>query len=145
MRLFTDLPESEIAEHEKAEGANINAAKKRLADVATAMLHGEEEAAKAAAAAEAVFRGGGTGEGMPTIEVERAKLAAGWPIADALVAAGLAESKAEARRSIQQNAVKLNGEAVSDEKLLVMEAVLDADGVARLSVGKKRHARLQAI
>jgi tyrosyl-tRNA synthetase len=145
MRLFTDLPESEIAEHEKAQGAQINEAKKRLADVATAMLHGEEESKKAAAAAEAVFKGGGSAEGMPTVEIERSKLAAGYPLADALVAAKLAESKSEARRSIQQNAVRLNGDAVTDEKLVLTEAVLDADGVARLSIGKKRHARLKAV
>jgi tyrosyl-tRNA synthetase len=144
MRLFTDLPESEIAEYEKAEGAKINDAKTRLADVATAMLHGEEEAKKSAAAAVAVFKGGGTGEGMPTVEVERAKLAAGWPIVDALVAAGLADSKSEARRAIAANSVKLNQAAVSDEKLVLGEDVLDSEGSARLSVGKKRHARLKA-
>jgi len=144
MRLFTDLPESEISEHAKAEGAAINDAKKRLADVATAMLHGEEEAKKAAAAAEAVFKGG-SAEGMPTFEVERAKLVAGYPIADALLAAGLVDSKSDARRQITGNAVKLNGEAVKDEKLVLTEATLDEDGTARLSVGKKRHARLKAV
>ncbi len=144
LRLFTDVPLEEIADLEKAEGAAINEAKKRLADEATAMLHGEAEAKKARAAAEAVFQGGRTGEGMPTIEVERAKLAAGYPITDALVAAGFAESKSEARRSIQQKAVKLNGETVFDERFSVGEDALDAEGVARLSVGKKRHARLKA-
>ena len=144
MRLFTDLPESEISEHAKAEGAAINDAKKRLADVATAMLHGEEEAKKAAAAAEAVFKGG-SAEGMPTFEVERAKLVAGYPIADALLAAGLVDSKSDARRQITGNAVKLNGEVVKDEKLVLTEATLDEDGTARLSVGKKRHARLKAV
>ena len=88
---------------------------------------------------------GGTGEGMPTCEVARAKIDAGYPIADALVAAKLAESKSEARRAIQQKAVKLNGDAVTDEKLAVTEAALDPEGVARLSVGKKRHARLKAV
>ena len=145
MRLFTDLPESEIAEHEKAQGAQINEAKKRLADVATSMLHGEEESKKASAAAEAVFKGGGAAEGMPTVEIERARLAAGYPLADALVAARLAESKSEARRSIQQNAVKLNGEAITDEKFTIGESALDSEGAARLSVGKKRHARLKAV
>ena len=144
MRLFTDLPESEISEHAKAQGAAINDAKKRLADVATAMLHGEEESKKAAAAAEAVFKGG-SAEGMPTFEVERAKLAAGYAITDALVAAGLVDSKGDARRQIAGNAVKLNGDAVTDDKLVVTEAALDGEGAARLSVGKKRHARLKAV
>jgi tyrosyl-tRNA synthetase len=145
MRLFTDLPEGEIAEHAKAEGAEINAAKKRLADVATAMLHGEEEARKAAAAAEAVFKGGGSVEGMPTFEVARSQLAAGYPVVDALVAGKLAASKGEARRAIGENSVKLNGEAVTDATAAITEAALDGDGAARLSVGKKRHARLKAV
>jgi tyrosyl-tRNA synthetase len=145
MRLFTDLPESEISEHAKAQGSAINDAKKRLADVATAMLHGEEEAKKAASAAEAVFKGGGTGEGMPTIEIARGNLAAGYPVVDALIAAGLVDSKGDARRQIAGNAVKLNGETVTDPQLAITEAALDAEGAARLSVGKKRHARLKAV
>ncbi len=145
LRLFTDVPLDEIAELEKAEGAAINDVKKRLADEATAMLHGEEEAKKARAAAEAVFSGGGVSADMPTVEIGRAKFVAGLPIADTLLAAGLSESKSEARRSIQQNAVKLNGETVTDEKLVLTEAALDGEGSARLSVGKKRHARLKAV
>jgi tyrosyl-tRNA synthetase len=145
LRLFTDVPETEIAQLEKSEGAAINEAKKRLADEATTMLHGPEEAKKARNAAEAVFKGGGTGEGMPTFEVERAQLAAGYPVVDALVAAKLVESRGEARRAIGEKSVKLNGETVSDPVLLIGEAALDGDGVARLSVGKKRHARLKAV
>ena len=82
---------------------------------------------------------------MPTFEVERARLAAGYAITDALVAAGLVDSKGDARRQIAGNAVKLNGEAVADDKLVVTEAALDHEGTARLSVGKKRHARLKAV
>jgi tyrosyl-tRNA synthetase len=144
LRLFTDVPETEIKALESAQGADINESKKQLADEATSMLHGPGEAKKARAAAEAVFSGASS-EGMPTIEVERAKFDAGYPIADALVAAKLADSKSDARRSIQQNAVKLNGEAVTDEKLMLTAASLEADGAARLSVGKKRHARLKAV
>jgi len=144
MRLFTDLPESEIAEHAKAQGAAINDAKKRLADVATALLHGEDESRKAASAAEAVFAGGVSND-MPTFEVERGKIAAGYSVLDALVAAGLVESKSEGKRAIKANSVKLNGEAVSDEAASISEATLDEEGSARLSVGRKRHARLKAV
>jgi tyrosyl-tRNA synthetase len=144
MRLFTDLPESEISGWEKVEGAKINDAKKRLADVATAMLHGEEESQKAASAAEAVFKGGSS-EHMPTFEVPRAQLAAGLPIADALVLTKLADSKGDARRQIRAGAVKLNGEPANNEQLvLVEESLEDADSL-RLSMGKKRHARLKAV
>ncbi len=145
MKLFTDLSDDEIEQHAKAEGAAINDAKKRLADVATTMLHGEEEAKKAAAAAEAVFKGGGSAEGMPTFEVPRAQIAAGYGLLDALVAGKLAASKGEAKRAVGENSVKLNGEAVTDIAAVIGEAALDADGTARLSVGKKRHARLKAV
>jgi tyrosyl-tRNA synthetase len=145
MKLFTDLPASEIEEHAKAEGAAINDAKKRLADVATTMLHGEEEAKKAAAAAEAVFTGGGTSEGMPTFEVPRSEIVAGYALLDALVTAKLAASKGEAKRAVGEKSVKLNGETVSDVAAVIGEAALDAEGSARLSVGKKRHARLKAV
>jgi tyrosyl-tRNA synthetase len=82
---------------------------------------------------------------MPTIEVKRSMFVPGYLIVDALVAAKLAESKSEARRSVQQNAVKLNGEAVTDEKLAIGVSALDSEGAARLSVGKKRHVRLKAV
>ena len=146
MRIFTDLPESDIAAYEKAEGAAINEAKKRLADEATALLHGPEEAKKARSAAEAVFDGGGVGEGMPTFEVARSKLLAGYSLIDALVEAGLCESRSEAKRAITKDkSVKLNGEPVSDDALVIRENALDGEGAARLSVGRKRHARLRAV
>lgn len=145
MRLFTDLPESEISDYAQAQGAAINDAKKRLADVATTMLHGEEEARRAAAAAEAVFRGGGMGEGMPTISLSRAELSGGFSIVDGLLAAGLVDSKSDARRQIAAHAVRLNGAVVSDVQHLITDESLDDEGAARLSVGKKRHARLRVI
>jgi len=144
LRLFTDLPLEEIEELEKAGGAEINDSKKRLADVATAMLHGEEASRRARGAAEAVFSGA-TDAGMPTFEVTRLKLAAGYLMVEALVDAALAESRSEAKRAIKANSVKLNGEAVSDEAATIREEALDGEGSARLSVGKKRHARLKAV
>jgi tyrosyl-tRNA synthetase len=82
---------------------------------------------------------------MPTFEVPRAQLAAGLPIADALVLTKLADSKGDARRQIRAGAVKLNGEPAHNEQLvLVEESLEDADSL-RLSMGKKRHARLKAV
>jgi tyrosyl-tRNA synthetase len=144
MKLFTDVPLEEIAELEKADGAAINEVKKRLADEATAMLHGVDEAKKARAAADAVFAGG-VSDNMPTFEVDNALIAAGYPVVDALLAAGLVESKGDARRQIAGNAVKLNGESVTDAGATIGAAALDSESSARLSVGKKRHARLKAI
>lgn len=145
MRLFTDLPLSDIALVETAQGAAINEAKKLLADVATAMLHGEEEARRAAAAAEAVFSGAGSAEGMPTFEVPLQALVSGYSILEALLASKLVESKSEARRAIAEKSVRLNGVLVADQTMQIDEASLDKEGTARVSVGKKRHARLQAV
>ena len=145
LRLFTDVPVEEIARLEAATGSEINAVKVRLADEATTLLHGAAAAAEARAAAEAVFAGGSTGEGMPTFEVSRDKLKDGLLISEALVNAGLCTSKSEARRAIKAASVRLNAETVTDEGALVRESDLDADGLARLSMGRKRHARLKAV
>jgi tyrosyl-tRNA synthetase len=145
LRLFTDVPVEEIARLEAATGSEINAVKARLADEATTLLHGAAAAAEARAAAEAVFSGGSTGEGMPTFEVSRDKLKDGLLISEALVSAGLCTSKSEARRAIKAASVRLNAETVTDEGALVRESDLDADGLARLSMGRKRHARLKAV
>jgi tyrosyl-tRNA synthetase len=82
---------------------------------------------------------------MPTFEVSRDKLKDGLLISEALVNAGLCTSKSEARRAIKAASVRLNAETVTDEGALVRESDLDADGLARLSMGRKRHARLKAV
>ena len=79
---------------------------------------------------------------MPTIAVARSDIEAGYGVQDAFVAAGLAASKSEVRRHIKAGAAKLNGETVTDENATVGTSDLDSEGSARLSVGKKRHARL---
>jgi len=110
LRLFTDVPEAEIAELEKAQGAANNDVKKRLADETTTMLHGAEEAKKARVAAEKAFETGSVSSDMPTVEFDWAT-EKGWTkrTAEALVhGAGLAKSVSEARRLIEQNGVLIN-------------------------------------
>jgi tyrosyl-tRNA synthetase len=141
LRLFTDVPLSEIEALETLEGAAINEAKKRLADEATTLLHGAEEAARARAAAEAVFGAGRSDEGMPTITLEPARLAAGYSISDALTDSGLTPSRSEARRAVRASSVRLNGEVVVEENRTLAAADFSA-GAVRLSHGKKRHVRI---
>jgi tyrosyl-tRNA synthetase len=110
LRLFTDVPEAEVAELEKAQGAAINDVKKRLADEATAMLHGPEEARRARSMAEKAFETGAVSSDMPTVEFDWAT-EKGWTkrTAEALVhGVGLAKSVSEARRLIEQNGVLIN-------------------------------------
>jgi tyrosyl-tRNA synthetase len=134
LRLFTDLPLDEIARLEKLEGGELNDAKKILATEATAILHGRKAADDAANTARETFEGGGLAEGLPTIT---AKLPEG--ILTLAVAAGLASSNSEARKLIANNGLKLNDQPVSDPKLSVDSSALTADGVLKLSLGKKKH------
>ncbi len=137
LKLFTDLPLDEIARLEALEGAEINDAKKALADAATTMLHGEEEAQKARAAAEAAFEQGRLSADLPTVELPRDEVL-GQMIAAAATRAGLTASNGEARRLAQGGGLRLNDAAVSDGAQLIGEADLNADGVLKLAAGKKK-------
>jgi len=137
LRLFTDLPLDEIALLEALPGAQINDAKKVLANAATALLHGEEEAAKAAAAAEAAFEQGRLSDDLPTYEVPAAELTAGMALAALAADAGLAGSRGEARRLAQGGGLRLNDKAEPDANRTVSDADL-IDGVLKLAAGKKK-------
>ena len=134
LRLFTELPEAEVARLEKLQGAELNEAKKILATEATALAHGREMADKSADTSRRAFEDGASAEGLPTIT---ARLPDG--ILNLAVLAGLAASNSEARKLIANNGLKLNDAPVSDPKLTVDSAALNGDGVLKLSSGKKKH------
>lgn len=142
MRLFTDMPLSEIATFEAMEGADINTAKVKLADEATALLHGRDAAKKANQTAQETFAGGAA-DGLPTRDVTLDVLI-GMGILNAAVTAGLAGSNGEARRHIKAGALKLNDAAVSSHDYAITADDID-DGIVKLSVGKKRHALLRSV
>ena len=144
LRLFTELPLDEIARLEKLEGAELNDAKKVLADNATTLCHGVEAAKEARAAAEAAFEQGTAAAGLPTIEVPASELAAGIAIIDLFCRAGFAGSNGEARRLIRGGGGRLNDAVISDETMSVSGADADAGGVIKLSAGKKRHVLVRA-
>src|SRR4051812_9602119 len=121
LRLFTDLPEGEIARLENLQGAELNEAKKVLATEATAILHGRAAAEKASDTARQTFEQGASAEGLPTIS---AKLPDG--ILNLAVAAGLATSNSEARKLIANNGLRLNDTVVSDPRLTVDATSLDS-------------------
>ena len=128
LRLFTDLPLDEIARLESLAGAEINDAKVVLATEASAMLHGRDEAEKAAQTAADTFAGGSS-EGLPTVA-----LGEGMTIVQALTALGFAASNGEAKRKVAEGAVRLDDVAVSDPAMLAREG--------KLSLGKKKHGLL---
>ena len=144
LRLFTDLPLDEIARLETLEGAGINDAKKALADAATTMLHGAEEAAKARAAAEAAFEQGRLSADLPTVELPRDEVV-GAMIAAVTTKAGLTASNGEARRLAQGGGLRLNDAPVTDGAQLLSDGDLNADGVLKLAAGKKRIVLVRPI
>jgi tyrosyl-tRNA synthetase len=142
LKIFTDLPLDEIARLEALQGAEINDAKKVLATEATALLHGRDEANKAAAAAQATFEQGARSDDLPSFPVATEELAAGFRVAAAFVRAGLVASNGEAKRNIAAGALRVNDEAVSDENATLTNAHV-IDGAIKLSFGKKKHALLK--
>jgi tyrosyl-tRNA synthetase len=138
LKIFTRLPLDEIARLEALGGSEINDAKKVLATEATAIVHGREAAEQAAETARKTFEEGALADTLPTVEVSSSELDAGIGLLSLLVTAGLAASNGEARRHVQGGAVRLNDQPVSDDRLVVTSAAL-ANGVLKLSVGKKKH------
>ena len=117
MRMLTFLPLEQIDEMDSWEGSQLNEAKEILAYELTNLVHGEEEAQKAKEASRALFAGGGSLENMPTATLSEEDFRDGSiDILGVLVAAGLAASRSEARRAVEQGGVSVKGEKVSDVK-----------------------------
>ena len=143
LKLFTTLPMAEIAKLAALKGAEINEAKKALADAATTLLHGEEAAKQAAETARRTFEEGAIAENLPTVEIPRGEFEGGVGVLTAFVKAGLVASNGEARRQIKGGGLRVNDNAVNDEKMMLSGANLTPEGVVKLSLGKKRHVLLR--
>ncbi|MEY4255383.1 MAG: hypothetical protein RLZZ141_610 [Pseudomonadota bacterium] len=145
LKLFTELPLEECERLAALPGAQINEAKKVLADEATTLLHGREAAEAARAAADKAFEQGVLSEDLPTLEVDRATLEAGIPVANLVVDAGLAASRSDARRLAQGGGLRVNNEPVTDGARALTLADLTADGVIKLAAGKKKIVLIKPI
>ncbi|AYG66376.1 MULTISPECIES: tyrosine--tRNA ligase [unclassified Rhizobium] len=139
LKLYTTLPMDEIARLSALAGSEINEVKKILATEVTAILHGRAAAEQAAETARKTFEEGGLSENLPTIDVPTSELEAGIGLLSLIVRAGLAASNGEARRHVQGGAVRINDEAVSDERKIIGGGEVTADGIIKLSLGKKKH------
>jgi tyrosyl-tRNA synthetase len=145
LKLFTDLPMDEIARLERLQGAEINEAKKLLANAATTLLHGAQAAQTAAAASKAAFEDGGLSDDLPTFEVPRAELEAGVSLAAIVADAGLATSRGEARRLAQGGGLRVNDKVETDGQRTLTLADVGADGVIKLAAGKKKIVLIKPI
>jgi tyrosyl-tRNA synthetase len=143
LKLFTTLPMEEINRLARLQGAEINEAKKALADAATTLLHGKDAARQAAETARQTFEEGTIAENLPTVEIPQGELAAGIGVLAAFVKAGLVASNGEARRQIKGGGLRVNDTPVTDERMALTDANLTPEGVVKLSLGKKRHVLLK--
>ena len=145
LRLFTELPADEIERLEKLKDAEINEAKKVLANEATMLAHDEAAAAQAADTARKTFEEGRTGEALPVVDVPRAEIEAGIPVFDIFRRVGLCNSGGEARRLIKGGGARVNDKPAASEDQKISADDLNEDGVIKLSAGKKRHALVRAV
>ena len=145
LKLYTTLPMDEIARLETLAGSEINEVKKLLATEITAILHGREAADQAAETARKVFEEGAIDANLPTVEIASADIETGVGVLALFVRAGLAASNGEARRHVQGGAVRVNDSGVSDDKRLIGSGDVNADGVIKLSLGKKKHVLVKPV
>ena len=136
IRMLTFLPLEEIDKMDEWEGSRLNTAKEILAYELTKLVHGEEEAEKAQAAARAIFAGGGSHADMPSTELSANDFTDGEiGILAMMVKGGLAASNGEARRLVQQGGVSVNDEKVTDPKFALKKSAFESEVI--LKKGKK--------
>lgn len=143
LSLLTFLPMDEVKRLSSLEGAEINRAKEILAFEVTKLVHGEEEAIKAQEAAKALFKTGGLAGSIPTTQLNRADVI-GIDVLDLLIKTGLAPSRGEGRRLVQQGGVVINEEKVTDISLIMSEDNF-VNGGLMIKKGKKTYHRVELV
>jgi tyrosyl-tRNA synthetase len=144
LKLFTVMPLDEIERLAQLRGADINEAKKVLATEATALVHGRAAAQAAESTARQTFEEGTLAASLPTVEVPRAELEKGLGVLTAFAEkTKLVASNGEARRQVKAGGLRVNDQAVTDEKMTLTLRDLTPEGVIKLSLGRKRHILLK--
>jgi len=144
LKLFTVMPLDEIERLAQLRGADINEAKKVLATEATALVHGRAAAQAAEGTARQTFEEGTLAASLPTVDIARGDLEAGLGVLTAFAdKARLVASNGEARRQIKAGGLKVNDTTVTDETAKLTPRDVTAEGVIKLSLGKKRHVLLR--
>ena len=139
LKMFTDLDVEQI---NKIMNEDINQLKIKLANETTSMLHGEKASRNAEQAAKEVFSGKSLGSNLPSIKISKQSLDKDIDIIELVILSKLEKSKSEVRRLIKGNAVKLNDEIISDEKLIISDEFFQKNYL-KLSIGKKRHIKIE--
>ena len=139
LKMFTDIDISEINASEKK---NINELKILLANKATAMLHGEDAAKNSEQAAKEAFSGNSLGSNLPSVKIETKQLENNVNIIDLIILSKAENSKSEIRRLIKGKAIKINDAVVPDEKFIINQELF-TENYLKLSIGKKRHIKIE--
>ena len=139
LKMFTDIDISEI---NALEEKNINELKILLANKATAMLHGEDAAQNSEQAAKEAFSGNSLGSNLPSVKIETKQLENNINIIDLIILSKAENSKSEIRRLIKGKAIKINDAVVSDEKFIINQELF-SENYLKLSIGKKRHIKIE--
>jgi len=140
LKMFTDLNVEEI---KQIKDENINQLKIKLANETTAMLHGKDEATKAEITAKKTFEQNLSGDGLPTYNITKKKINDNISILDLISLTEIKISKSEIRRLISGNGIKINNETISDEKKIINIKFFNEEGFLKLSIGKKKHIKIQ--
>ena len=140
LKIFTDI---ELQEIEKIKNKNINELKILLANLCTKMLHGDKEAKLSEETAKKTFEEKSTGSGLPIIKINQNQINQKIDIINLIVLSKLEVSKSETRRIIKNNGVKINNVTINDEKFLITNNLFDNEKKLKLSLGKKRHVKVE--
>ena len=139
LKMFSDLDVEEI---NKIKNENINKLKIKLANEATSMLHGNEKALLAEKTAKKTFEENSLGENLPSIKIKLTNNENNISIVDLIVLSKLETSKSEIRRLLKGKGIKINNEAITDDKFLIKENLFDKNKSLKLSIGKKKHLKV---
>ena len=140
LRIFTDI---ELQEVEKIKNKNINELKILLANLCTEMLHGDKEAKLSEKTAKKTFEEKSLGLGLPVVKINQNQIDQKINIINLIVLSKLEVSKSETRRIIKNNGVKINNVTINDEKFLITNNLFDNEKKLKLSLGKKRHVKVE--
>tara|TARA_B100001142_G_scaffold38794_1_gene34201 strand:- start:470 stop:1186 length:717 start_codon:yes stop_codon:yes gene_type:complete len=142
LKMFTDLNIDEI---NKMKDEDINKLKIKLANEATSMLHGKDEALSAEKTAKKTFEENSLGENLPSVNIQLNNKNSSMSIIDLIILSKIESSKSEVRRLIKGKAIKINNEIVIDEKFLVQKNLFGKDSSLKLSIGKKKHLKIKLV
>jgi len=140
LKIFTGI---ELQEIEKIKNKNINELKILLANLCTKMLHGDKEAKLSEKTAKKTFEEKSTGSGLPIIKINQNQIDQKIDIINLIVLSKLETSKSEIRRIINNNGVKINNTIVNDNKFLIKNNLFNNEKTLKLSLGKKRHVKVE--